>query len=395
MRIFSRTLLFVLTLIGMVGCVSLAQPTFSPTPTATLGSPTQTASPTQAPRPVPYHFSSPESGANIHMWWDRWASQRDWHVVHDIGMTWAKQRLPWRNVKPAQDAPYDWSASDMILEEAEAWGVNLVFRLDGTPDWAQPGGEGLDGPPADFEDFGAFCYDVAARYRGQVRGYQIWNEPNLAREWGGAVPDPAAYADLLRVCSTQIKRADPQALVFTAGLAPTRSGPPVAISDRTFLAGMYEAGAAPYFDLLGLNAPGYAAPPEVSPDEAAFDPAYGGFRFFCFRYVEDMRGLMEFYGDGHKQVAILEFGWTTDTLHPAYAWFAVTPEEQADYLVRAFAYAREHWDPWIGPMFVWNIPDPTWTPEDEEFWWAIVDPFDWEENEDPLRPAYRALVGME
>jgi hypothetical protein len=46
-------------------------------------------------------------------------------------------------------------------------------------------------------------------------------------------------------------------------------------------------------------------------------------------------------------------------------------------------------------MFFWNIPEPTWTPEDEEFWWAIVDPFDWEENEDPFRPAYHALVEME
>ncbi len=312
-----------------MGCAVEVQPTFTPTltavPAATLDPP---PAPTATPQPASYRFASPEYGANVHLWWDRWASQRDWHVVNDIGATWVKQRLSWRNVKPLADEPYDWSTSDLILEEAEAWGVNLVFRLDGTPRWALPRGEGIDGPPADYHDYAAFCYDVAARYRGRVRGYQIWNEPNLAREWGGAVPDPAAYADLLRLCSWGIRLADPEALIITAGLAPTGSGPPEALPDHTFLAGMYEAGAAPYFDLLGLHAPGYAAPPEVSPDEAAATPEYGGHRFFCFRHVEDLRGLMEYYGDGQKQVAILEFGWTTDPVNAAYQWYAVTPRSR-------------------------------------------------------------------
>jgi len=105
--------------------------------------------------------------------------------------------------------------------------------------------------------------------------------------------------------------------------------------------------------------------------------------------VEGMRAIMEAQGDGAKQVAILEFGWTTDHVHPDYAWFAVTPEEQGAYLVRALAYAQEHWSPWIGPLFVWNIPDAFWTPEQEQFWWGIVDPFHWQGGE--LRPAYGAL----
>ena len=118
-----------------------------------------------------------------------------------------------------------------------------------------------------------------------------------------------------------------------------------------------------------------------------------------------MRAIMEQYGDGAKQVAILEFGWHTDDRpeHPDYAWFAVTPEQQADYLVRAFQYAREHWSPWIGPMFVWNLPDSQWEPGNEEFWWGIVDPFWWDRGDIDLgawpggavRPAYTALAEME
>ncbi len=73
--------------------------------------------------------------------------------------------------------------------------------------------------------------------------------------------------------------------------------------DDMFVEQMYQAGAAPYFDLLGVHAPGYKAPPEMSPDEVAQKPEYGGQRFFAFRHVEDIRRIMEKHGDGDKQIA--------------------------------------------------------------------------------------------
>jgi hypothetical protein len=50
--------------------------------------------------------------------------------------------------------------------------------------------------------------------------------------------------------------------------------------------------------MLGAHAAGFAAPPEVSPDEAAAnEELYGGERFFTFRRVEDIRRVMEANGD--------------------------------------------------------------------------------------------------
>ncbi|MBN1248315.1 MAG: hypothetical protein JXC32_11705 [Anaerolineae bacterium] len=375
-------------------------------PGAVIPEPTLTPAPT--PWPIGTRVDSPGYGVNIHLWWDEWAAiRRDWPLVQDAGFTWVKQRVAWLDVEGAGPGRYEWRAADLIVDQAEDLGINLVLRIDHPPAWAipvTPEGGAAD-LPVSLEALADFCSVMATRYRGKVRAYQVWNEPNLAREWGGLVPDPAGYVEVLRTCYVAIKQADPQALVISAGLAPTGSAPPDAIPDREYLVGMYEAGAASYYDLLGLNAPGYKAPPEISPDEAA-DPAnpYGGHSFFCFRHVEDMRAVMEQYGDGHKQVAVLEFGWHTANSpdHPDYAWFAVTPEEQASYLVRAFSYAREHWSPWIGPMFVWNLPDPKWTPENEEFWWAIADPFWWGRDVGydtwagaATRPAYEALKAME
>ncbi len=374
------------------GCTSLLSSPFAlstPPPT-----PTPIPAPTATPWPIPTRFATPEVGINAHLWWDRWAAQHDWQLIQEANFRWVKQRLPWVNVRPFQERAYDWSLSDQIVSEAASRDIKLLLRLDGAPQWAEvtAKSDATPAPPVELEAWATFCSAVAERYRGQVAGYQIWNEPNLTREWSGQQPNPAAYVELLRVCAFSIKQADPAALVITAGLAPTGSGPPHALPDEDFLRGMYEAGAAPYFDLLGVHAPGYAAPPETSPAEAAATPGYGGQRFFTFRHVEDLRAIMEEYGDTHKQIALLEFGWTTDEIHPAYSWFAVTPEEQADYLVRAIIYAREHWSPWIGPLFVWSLPDPAWTPENEEFWWSIADPFHWQGG--AVRPAYHALVAL-
>jgi len=158
--------------------------------------------------------------------------------------------------------------------------------------------------------------------------------------------------------------------------------------DDKFLQGMYDAGAAAYFDVLGVNAPGYKAPPELDPAEAEAEE-YGGGRWFAFRHVEDMRALMVANGDGHKQVAILEMGWTMDQVNPDYAWYAVDEATQADYLVRAYQYAAEHWYPWMGLMVTIYIADWDWDSTAEQWWWSIVLP------DGTPREAYFALKEME
>ena len=95
--------------------------------------------------------------------------------------------------------------------------------------------------------------------------------------------------------------------------------------------------------------------------------------------------LMVRNGDAAKPIWVTEFGWTSDRVHPDFAWARVSEAEKAAYLVQAFEWARAHWDPWIGPMMVWNMPDPAWGPQDEMYWWSISNP------DGSPRPAFLAL----
>jgi len=143
--------------------------------------------------------------------------------------------------------------------------------------------------------------------------------------------------------------------------------------------------------MLGVNAPGYAAPPQADPSVVAQTPEWGGHEWAAFRHVEQIREIMIEYGDAQKQIAILEMGWTTDPLHPEYSWFAVSAEQQAENLAAAYWWAYMYWRPWIGLMTTIYIADPAWTPQDEQYWWSITYP-DWPETR--LRPAYDTLSGL-
>jgi hypothetical protein len=336
-------------------------------------------------------FASPEYGVHAFLWWLPDIAQRDLDLVEEMEFGWVKQSFAWRDIESIEKGKYDWWHPDQIVDAVDEIGLNLLVRIDRQPFWSQGPDADLKNntPPANLNDFADFCGTLAERYKGRIDAYQIWNEPNLSREWGDQAPDPAAYTELLKICYQAIKAVDPDAIVISAGLAPTGTGLPVALPDTEFLQGMYDAGAADYFDVLGLNAPGYKAPPETSPDEAESNPEIGGGRWFVFRHVEDMREIMIANGDENKQAAILELGWTTDEVHPDYAWHAVTEEEQADYLVRAYEYATENWQPWMGLMVTIYIADPDWSPEEnEQWWWAITLP------DGTPRPAYRALSTM-
>ena len=380
-----RRLLPLLLVVLLAGCTAAA-PETTPTPP-----PTATAAPADllGDDPVVMSFPSPDYGMHVFMWWKPDTALRDLGLVQEMGFTWVKQKFPWREIEGIEKGQYDWYRTDYIVTETAKAGLKLLVRLDQQPYWSEPADNQWqeNGPPGDMADFADFCGAVAARYRGRIGAYQVWNEPNLSREWGNRPPDPAAYTELLAACYTAIKAADPAAVVVSAGLAPTGTDNDAAMPDTAFLQEMYDAGAAAYFDVLGANAPGYKAPPELDP-AAAVAPEYGGGRWFAFRHVEDLRAMMVANGDGHKQVAILELGWTTDQVNPDYAWHAVDEATQADYLVRAYQYAAAHWRPWVGLMTTIYIAEWEWTPESEQWWWAVVLP------DGTPRPAYDALKEM-
>ena len=74
------------------------------------------------------------------------------------------------------------------------------FSVVKAPQWARPAGDTDQGPPADPNTYGTFMREMAARYKGRVKAYEIWNEQNLYYEWGGrgGKLNAARYVELLK-----------------------------------------------------------------------------------------------------------------------------------------------------------------------------------------------------
>lgn len=357
-----------------------AQAAAKPSSSAAAKPSTSSGSTSRDPATAPERAKSPEYGMNVFVWGNAATTDRDLKRLTDAGFGWQKTLFQWRYIEP-QRGKFDWDEADRIVKASAANNVRILARLDFQPDWSRSD-KVFNGPPDNYQDFANFVSAFVKRYSstssiGRVHGVQIWNEQNLNIEWGGAAinqQQAADYVRLLKAGYEAAKAADPSVTVVTGGVAQTGTDNDQARPDDVYLRWMYEAGAKPYFDVLGAHGHGYKAPPTVSPDEAASNPSWGGHRFFVFRRVEDMRQIMVDNGDADKQIWLLEFGWTSDTVNQAYAWHRVSEEEKGDNLVGAYRWAAQNWSPWIGVMFLWTMPDPGWKPQDEKYWWAIMDP---------------------
>ncbi|MCS7003152.1 MAG: cellulase family glycosylhydrolase, partial [Dehalococcoidia bacterium] len=339
------TALALATSLLFAGCVPGAPTPSDPNPSASGGQAPA------APRPqtvTVQSIPSPDYSVQVFLWGNAPTNQETIDYVKAAGFTWVKQMFQWNFIEGRGKGRFEWNEPDRIVDLLTRNNLKIIARLDVAPMWARgPGAdERLHGPPANMQDYGDFVGAVAERYKGRIQAYQIWNEANLAREWNGRPPNAREYTEMLRVAYQAIKRADPNAIVISGGLSPTTAGLPLAVPDMDFLRQMYQAGAQQYFDILGLNAPGYKAPPDADPAVVARDPRLtnndrspeAARRIYAFRHVENMRQIMIENNDANRRVAILEFGWTSDARpNSPYHWHAVSESEKARYIVGAFA----------------------------------------------------------
>jgi hypothetical protein len=329
------------------------------------------------------------------LWGNFATTARDLRLAREAGFTAIKQRFEWRYIEGQRQGLYEWNEPDRIVKAAEDQGLEIIARIDNQPRWAR--GDTLfpgSGPPDDLDDLRIFLERLAARYKGRIRAYQIWNEPNLDREWGNRAPSASEYVELLRVAHQAIKKSDPEALVISAGLSPTTEVSERARADSVFLREMYAAGLKDVTDQVGVHGAGFKAEPEADPAQVAQsadltnnDPSQPDLRrAYAFRHVEDVRQIMVENGDATKQLAILEMGWTSDPRPgSSYAWHSVSEETKGEYIVRAFKLAQERWRTWMGFMTVIYLPEPNWTRNDEQYWWSLTD------TDGAPRASYRAI----
>jgi len=140
--------------------------------------------------------------------------------VKGAGIGWVRIDFVWAYVETSRGA-YDWSVYDAIAAAAQARGIEVYASLDYTPQWATSGPV-LTGVPSDPQTWFDFCFAAAQRYRGKIRYWGMWNEPNLPQFWSGSRQQ---YLDvILKPGSDAIHAGNPDAQVGGPDLAHLTSG---------------------------------------------------------------------------------------------------------------------------------------------------------------------------
>jgi hypothetical protein len=352
--------------------------TLPPTQTPEPGAPTPTpapATPTLTPTlGAPPVFTLPTLDPNrVGMQLDINLSDADWDAamadIERLGAKWVKVQLPWRDMQPNGPDERDnefFRRIEQHLEDANRRGLNMLVSVVKAPPWARSV-QAEDGPPDDpqalanfitliFEEFNAGLN--RALVGDYIDAIEIWNEPNLQREWQGTLPfSGAGYMRLFAPAYAAVRAYSPTIPIITAGLAPTGNSP-FSVNDRDFLQQMYDAGLAQYGDIfVGGHPYGWANPPDARCcgtrgwDD---DP-----HFFFLDNMDSYREIMNRNGHQAEQMWITEIGFASwdgypPNLEPPDAWMGFTDRwQQGGYTLRMLEISQARGD--TGVVFLWNL----------------------------------------
>ncbi len=261
-------------------------------------------------------------------------------LMRSAGMTWVKSQLP---VEAGVAKGIE------FIQGAKANNFKLLLGVVGNKDALANNFNGY------VAELAAFVGELA---RNGADAIEIWNEPNLDREWPFGQIHGERYTDMLKAAYSAIKAANPATLVISGAPAPTGAEgafPGAVVNDDNFMRQMAQAGAAQYMDCLGLHYnEGILSPRSSSGDPRGNYPT---------RYFGAMlnRGAQFF---PNTQICWTELGYLSGEgmgapIPASFAWAGnVTVAQQAEWIADAARLSRGSGR--VAMMIVWNVNFTRW-----------------------------------
>ncbi|MCX7681810.1 MAG: NBR1-Ig-like domain-containing protein, partial [Anaerolineae bacterium] len=255
------------------------------------------------------------------------------NLMHHAGMTWSKVQVHY-----AQDATG-------IIQAAHANGFKIQLSALGKPSMVvEPGFE------QKFADW------VASLARAGADAIEVWNEPNIDREWQIGYISPQAYTKLLCTAYNAIKKANPKTAVISAAPAPTGyfgGCSPNGCDDKPWMEGLFNAGAANCMDYIGAHHNAGATPPSATSGH----PGDNGSRHHSWYFLPQTQLYYNIFR-GTRKLFYTEMGYASQEGVPpfsdAFGWARGTNNaQQAAWLAEAVQLSIQ--TGMVRCIIVWNI----------------------------------------
>ncbi|MDO5579739.1 MAG: beta-galactosidase [Planctomycetia bacterium] len=176
----------------------------------------------------------------------------------------------WAGLEPKK-GEWNWTLSDELVKNYGKNGIEAQVILWGIPSWASPEEIVKDKTktpsknfPADINDWQTYIQKISEHFKGKIRYYEIWNEPDLK---GFSEMSLDQYAALQKAAYEEIKKADPGAFVLTGGFATLSKHPGLIYQD---FQKDYLIAARNYYDIHAIHEHGWFAGYKQRLDELFF-----------------------------------------------------------------------------------------------------------------------------
>lgn len=288
-------------------------------------------------------------------------------ALQQAGMRWVKIQIN-------NSVSYDQAVA--FINEAHAAGLKILLSaLGDIPSIMDPTRQ---------DDFAVYLGSLA---KAGADAIEVWNEPNIEREWPKGQISGGNYTQLLAKSYNAIKANNPNTIVISGAPAPTgffgsagcgESG----CNDDVFYQQMAAAGAANYMDCVGTH----YNEGVISPTLNSGDPRDN----YPTRYYQGNlgRALGPFPG---KQACFTELGYLTSegygSLPSHFAWAGnVTIAQQAQWLGEVVTIAKNSGN--VRLIIVFNVDFTTYT-DDPQAGYAMIR----KDGSCPACAAIRAALG--
>ena len=281
-------------------------------------------------------------------------------AMKQSGMKWMKFQLRWGLGDGTGNAAGQ-------INAAKSNGFKVMLSVVGLP-------EQMTDYDNYISQFATFMGQVAALGPDAI---EVWNEPNIDREWPKGKVNGAEYTKMLAASFNAIKAANANVMVISAAPSPTgfagaagcaETATYHVCNDDVFFQQMASAGAGNYMDCIGLH----YNEGILSPSATSGDPRDN----FPTRYFGPNIGRARSYIN-NRPICLTEIGYVSPEgygpIAPGFAWGADTSvAEQSAWLAEAASISASLG--YVRLMIVWNVNATLYNNNDPQAGYAIIRP---------------------
>jgi beta-glucosidase/6-phospho-beta-glucosidase/beta-galactosidase len=137
-------------------------------------------------------------------------------VARALGVRYLRCAFSWNGIEPER-GKYRFAFWDRLVQEATRSGIVLIPYVAYTPKWAASNAaEFWKQPPADPGSYARIMRILAQRYRGKVRHWELWNEPDNREYWAGSADQ---FAATVIAAAEAVRQAAPEDVLVLGGMS--------------------------------------------------------------------------------------------------------------------------------------------------------------------------------